>query len=113
VLDDVENDENLSYQLRLAKITMEHEVLLKEMEIAITTQVALIIAVMGLIASIRFFETPTYLVLVTFILIIVASMLIGWLQNTREDKKGQIESKQSEVDVLLNELAEKQKKSNS
>jgi hypothetical protein len=45
---------DFEYQLRKAKIELEHSVLLKEMEIALTSEVAIVIAVFGSVISLNF-----------------------------------------------------------
>lgn len=102
-------DSDISYQLRKAKIELEHSVLLKEMEIALTSEVAIVIAVFGSVISLNFYDFYNLQRNLLFI-IGLAAIIGGIIENYREDRKEKIALKQAEIDDLLSKIAEQQKK---
>lgn len=92
--------DELAYQLRKAKIEMEHEVLLKEMEIILVSEAGFPITILGLVASLGFNLSLSEILMVSGFTAIVTG-LIDWY---REKKKEAIKAKQLELDNLLKEL---------
>ncbi len=90
----------IAYQLRKAKIEMEHAVLLKEMEIALVSEAGFPISIIGLVVSLGiYFSVPNILMIVGF-----TSIVTGLIDDYRIKKKKEIMAKELEIDSLLHEL---------
>ena len=96
-------DKDVVLECRIAKIELEHEVLLREMEVALVGMVGLPVTAVTLILQFVLYQNPAIMVLS---LLALATGLV-LLEDYRSERKDKLTKKQQELDALANELTVK------
>jgi hypothetical protein len=94
------NNKEVVLECRKTKIELEHELLMKEMEVALIAMAGLPITAITLILQFQVWRDTTLMVLSIMFLAIG----IVLLDDLRSDRKDKIIAKQKELDALILEL---------
>jgi hypothetical protein len=94
------NGKNVVLECRIAKIGLEHEVLLREMEVALVGMVGLPVTAITLILQFVLYQNGL-LFLIALLLPIAGEV---YLDDYRSERKEKILSKEKELDALIVEL---------
>jgi hypothetical protein len=100
------NFQEYIWECRKTKIELEHEVLMREMDVALLGLGGLPIAIAGILFQYNLWQYPTPMLL----LMLLASIGLTVLENLRENKKEAVVSKERELDALISEISKKHKR---
>lgn len=96
----MKNNEEVVLQCRMTKIELEHEVLLREMEVVLVGMVGLPISAITLILQFGLFQNG----LIFLIASLVTIMGLVYLNDFGSERKDKMVAKEKELDALILEL---------
>jgi len=94
------NNKEVVLECRKTKIELEHELLMKEMEVTLIAMAGLPITAITLILQFQIWRDTGFMIL----LIMFLAIGIILLDDLRSDRKDKIIAKQKELDALIVEL---------
>jgi hypothetical protein len=93
------------WECRKTKIELEHEVLLREMEVTLVAMIGLPITTITLVLQFTLWQSPP----TTLIAFLLMAMGIVYLDDYRSTKKEMIKAKENELDKLILDINESSK----
>jgi UDP-N-acetylmuramyl pentapeptide phosphotransferase/UDP-N-acetylglucosamine-1-phosphate transferase len=94
------NDRHVVLECRIAKIELEHEVLLREMEVALVGMIGLPVTAVTLILQFALYQNG----LLFLISLLLSVMGLVFLDDYRSIRKEKIVAKEKELESLMVEL---------
>lgn len=90
------------WECRKTKIELEHEVLLREMEVALVAMFGLPITTITLVLQFDLWQSPP----ITLVAFLLMAMGIVYIDDFRSTKKEMIKAKENDLDKLILEINE-------
>lgn len=88
------------WECRRTKIELEHEVLLREMDVALVGMAGLPIAVVTIALEFQLWQNASIMMLLTFFSVVFLVLM----EALRSDRKEKLVAKQKELDTLILEI---------
>jgi hypothetical protein len=96
----MKNNKDVVLECRIAKIELEHEVLLREMDVILIGIAGLPVTILTLILQFELYKNG--LLFLTSLLLLVIGL--GYLNDYRTDRKEKLLAKEKELDTLILEI---------
>lgn len=96
----MKNNNEVVLECRIAKIELEHEVLLREMEVVLVGMIGLPISATTLILQFELYQNGA----IFLIALLISVMGLAYMDDYRSDRKDKIVAKEKELDALVLEI---------